>query len=264
MPAATAAEPHTNAQVAQRFRGRIALVTGAASGIGLASAVRLAQEGATVVASDIRAGEDIAGHIGNGATFTICDVSDEKSVRAAIAAVVERHGGLDILVNAAGVPHAKTVLDTSDGDWDRVLAVNLKGVFLMCRAAIPVMRGRAGASIVNIASELGTVGQAACAAYCASKGGVIQLTRAMAIDHAADGIRINAVCPGPVDTPLLEAFMQAGADPAAARNEQRNATLLGRFGEPREIAATVAFVASCEASYMTGASVLVDGGVTAR
>lgn len=247
-----------------RFEGRVALVTGAASGIGLATARRLVHEGAAVVLADLREATEQAAALGPRACWARCDVTDAHSAAQAVDQALAAFGGLDVLVNAAGVPLVASVPDTSEADWDRVLAVNLKGVFLMCRAALPHLRGRAGANIVNVASELGLVGHALYAAYCASKGGVIQLTRAMAIDHAAEGIRVNAVCPGPVDTPMLASFMQAEPDGAAALHEATASTLLGRFGRSEEIAAAIAFLASEEAAYVTGSALVADGGVTAR
>lgn len=245
-----------------RFEGKVALVTGAASGIGLATARRLLSEGARVLMADVATPPDPLDP--DCARFVHCDVACAQATLEAVNNAVEHFGGLDVLVNAAGVPHVARIPETTEADWCRVIDVNLKGVFLMCRAALPQLRGRAGANIVNIASELGVVGHGLYGAYCASKGGVIQLTRAMAIDHGAEGIRVNAVCPGPIDTPMLASFLQAEPDAGAATSEATASTLLGRFGTAEEIAATVAFVASEEASYMTGASVLVDGGVTAQ
>jgi NAD(P)-dependent dehydrogenase (short-subunit alcohol dehydrogenase family) len=148
-------------------------------------------------------------------------------------------------------------------EWDRLLAVNLKGVFLCSRAAIPVMRRQGGGVVVNVASELALVGGTEIAAYCASKGGVLQLTKAMAIDHAVDNIRVNCVCPGPIDTPLLDSIMRTERDQLTARRAIEEKTLMKRLGRPEEIAAAIAFLAGEESSYMTGAALVVDGGWTA-
>jgi NAD(P)-dependent dehydrogenase (short-subunit alcohol dehydrogenase family) len=171
---------------------------------------------------------------------------------------------MDILVNNAGVELPKRITETTEAEWDRLMDVNLKGVFLCSRAAIPAMQQQGGGVIVNVGSELGVVGGSEIAAYCATKGGVVQLTKAMAVDHAADGIRVNCVCPGPVATPLLEATIQGPTDPEKERLSVLDKTLMKRFGQPTEIASAILFLASDESSYMTGSILVVDGSVTAH
>jgi NAD(P)-dependent dehydrogenase (short-subunit alcohol dehydrogenase family) len=249
------------------LKDKVAIITGAKSGIGFATALRFSAEGAEVVVADVRAGHQEVREIakrGGEALFVQVDVSSEPQVRALIEKAVAAYGRLDVLVNNAGVELAKKVTDTGEAEWDRLMNVNLKGVFLCSKAAIPVMQRQGGGVIVNVASELGLVGGSEIAAYCASKGGVVQLTKAMAIDHAADGIRVNCVCPGPVSTPLLEAIIGASSDPEEERRRIAEKTLLKRVGQPEEIANVIAFLASDESSYMTGAAVLVDGGWTAQ
>ena len=194
---------------------KVVIVTGAKAGIGLATARRLADAGATVVLADIRdAQEEAAGIVAQGgqARFIATDVSQAVEVEALVAQVLAAYERIDILVNNAGIELAKTVVDTSEADWDRLMAVNLKGVFLCARAVIGPMRRRGEGVIVNVASELGLVGGSDIAAYSAAKGGVVQLTKSMAIDHAKDGIRVNCVAPGPIDTPLLDAIMASTAE----------------------------------------------------
>jgi NAD(P)-dependent dehydrogenase (short-subunit alcohol dehydrogenase family) len=250
-----------------RLHDKVAIVTGAKSGIGLATAKRLAGDGARVVLVDRR---DAAGEAatlradGASAIFLAADVRDGAQVGGMIRDAVNRFGRIDVLVNNAGIDLAKTVPDTSEAEWDRLLAVNLKGVFLCAKAAIPVMRHQGGGTIINVASELALVGGSAIAAYCASKGGVLLLSKAMAVDHAADNILVNCVCPGPIATPLLDSITRAERDPLAARREIEARTLLKRLGRPDEIATVIAFLASDDASYMTGSTVVVDGGWTAH
>ncbi|MDH4207613.1 MAG: SDR family oxidoreductase, partial [Anaerolineae bacterium] len=196
--------------------------------------------------------------------FIPMDVSDEQGVAALFEETIDAFGRLDVLVNNAGIELPKKVTETTEAEWDRLMGVNLKGVFLCSRAAIGIMRRQGGGVIVNVGSELGIVGGSEIAAYCASKGGVVQLTKAMAIDHAADGIRVNCVCPGPVATPLLEATILGSSDPVAERQSILQKTLFRRFARPEEIASAILFLASDESSYMTGSIVAIDGGVTAH
>lgn len=250
-----------------RLTGRTAIVTGAKSGIGLATAKRLAADGAKVVMADTENAEEEASLItaeGHDARFVPTDVSEEAQVINLVDKALSAHGRVDILVNSAGIELAKTVPDTTLAEWERVMDVNLKGVFLCSRAVIPIMRRHGSGTIINVSSEQGLVGASENAAYTATKGGVIQLTKSMAIDHAQDGIRVNSVAPGPVRTPLFDRFIESVEDPDAELRATLEATVLKRLGRPEEIANVIAFLASDEASYMTGAIVVVDGGLTAH
>jgi len=252
---------------AGRLAGRVALVTGAASGIGREAAALFAREGARVVAVDAEAapGEEAVHAIaaaGGEATFVRADVTAAAEVEAAVEAARARYGGLHVLFNNAGVFPAEDGLpeETDEAVFDRVVAVNLKGVFLGCKYGIPLLRASGGGSIVNTASFVALMGAAtAQIAYTASKGGVLALTREIAVAHAKQGIRANALCPGPVQTPLLEELL---AEPAA-RARRLVHVPMGRLAEAREIAQAALFLASAESSYVNGASFVVDGGITA-
>ena len=245
--------------------GRVAVVTGGARGIGAATAAALAGAGARVVIADVEreAGRATARDL--RCEFVEADVSRAPDVDALMRAAAERLGGLDVLVNNAGIVLARSTLDTSEEEWDRVLAVNLKGAWLCARAAAPLMARRGGGSIVNVASNAGLVGFPNAAAYCASKGGLVHLTRAMALDLAPLGIRVNAVCPGHTRTPMAESFVAAQADPEAFLADfVGRQHPLGRMAEPEEIARSIRFLASDDASFVTGAVLPTDGGYTAR
>ena len=248
-----------------------AVVTGAGSGIGLATAERLACEGHHVVMADIRpAGEqarrvqqqaDAAGH-GGLARAAALDIADAGAVEAFFKALGAEHGRLDILVNNAGIDRRGILERVSIEEIDAVLGVNLRGTILVARAAMPLLRAAQG-TIVNVASELGMIGAPGLPVYVATKGGVVALTRALAVDHAADGIRVNCVCPGATLTPLLQESIDSAPDPEARRRLLDCTTLMRRVGRPEEIANVIRFLASSEASFMTGAIVPVDGGATA-
>lgn len=249
------------------LKGKVVIITGGRSGIGQATALRFAAEGANLVVPDVQDTSRQVVEMTQGAAqaiFVQADVSRAPHVDNLIEKTVAAFGRLDVLVNNAGVSVRKSVVDTTESEWDHLIAVNLKGMFLCSRAAIPVMRRGGGGAIVNVASGLGLVGGSEAAAYCASKGGVLQLTRAMAVDHADDGIRVNCVCPGPVVTPMLETIINSDPNPEARRQRMAESTLLKRLGRPEEIASVILFLASDEASFMTGAIVTVDGGATAR
>jgi len=239
-----------------RLDGKVALVTGAASGLGLATMERFAKEGAQVVGIDVQAGSAA------GADVLAVDVRDEDAVSAAVDEVVARHGRLDIVANFAGVAGGGPVHLVDAADWDRVLAVNLKGTFLVCKHALrPMLEQRSG-SIINVASVEGLQGTEGGSSYNASKAGVVMLTKNMAIDYGRAGIRVNAICPGFIDTPMFRAVM--GSDHMTQfRDEYRDDHMLGRFGEPSEIAAAALFLASDDASFVTGHALAVDGGYLA-
>ncbi len=247
------------------FVGKVVLVTGAASGMGAATAREFAAAGADVVIVDRNAvlAEQVAGEIGTGPPV-LGDVSDSAFCQRAVDSALERHGGLDILVNCAGVIVRADAQGTSDEQWLDVMAVNVNGVFFMSRAAIGPMKKQGRGTIINFGSIWGGVGAAGVVAYCASKGAVHQITRAMALDHVKDGIRINAVCPGEVNTPMLASGRPAPPTPEALQQLAEATVPMGRLAEPVEIARVVLFLASEGASYMTGALVPIDAGYTAR
>ena len=245
--------------------GKVALITGGASGIGLATARLFAEEGAAVAIADLdrEGGGSAADTItqeGGTALFIPCDVSIAEDCDRTVERTVQELGGLDILFNNAGIIRRATVLDTSEEEWDRTMAVNVKSVFLMSRFAIPVMAEAGGGAIINTASGWGLVGGPVAASYCASKGAVVQLTRAMAIDHGAQNIRVNCICPGDTDTPMLEEeARQLGLTPSDFLSEAADRPL-GRIGDPQDIARAALYLASDASSFVTGTTLVVDGG----
>jgi 2-keto-3-deoxy-L-fuconate dehydrogenase len=235
------------------FAGKRALVTGAGSGIGAAVARRLATDGADVVLADVALApvEELARELGGRALQL--DVRDEMEVAPAMA-------GLDVLVNVAGIGSTTSVPDTPLDVWENVFAVNARGTFLCCKHAIPGMAERRSGSIVNVASIAALVGLRNRAAYCASKGAVVALTRALALDHVADGIRVNAVCPGTVDSPWVRRLVE---DAGESLDDLRARQPMGRLGLPEEVADAVAYLASDAAGFVTGSALVIDGGLTA-
>ena len=242
-------------------KSELSIVTGAGSGIGRAVVMRLARDGARVLAADIdfAAAQRTAADAGDRVVAAVVDVSDEDSVSALVAAAAQE-GPIGALVNVAGIGSVTTAPETSLDVWSRVMAVNATGTFLCCKHVIPYLQQRQSGVIVNIASIAGLVGMRSRAAYCASKGAVVALTRAIALDHVGDGIRVNAVCPGTVDTPWVERLLdQTGATRESLAQRQP----MGRIATPEEVAGAVAWLLSTEAAFATGSMLVLDGGWTA-
>ncbi len=246
-----------------RLANQVAIVTGGASGIGAASARRFAEEGARVVIADLdrEKGTALAAELGpERACFQSTDVTDQARIAAMVERAFTEYGRLDVLMNNAGIGSFGRTEDLTEEDWERVLKTDLTSVFYACKAAIPRLRAQGtGGSIVNIASISGMGGDYAFSAYNAAKGALINYTRTLAIDHAREGIRVNSICPGPVDTPLIAPVKDIEAIEAAWNRHSP----IGRMAQPEEIAAAAAFLASSDASYVVGATLVVDGGMTA-
>ncbi len=251
--------------MAGRFEGQVGILTGGASGIGAATARRLASEGARLVLADINreAGEALAKELGGGSdrvTFQPCDVRQKAQVDDLVASAAARHGRLDLLFNNAGSAAIGTVTEVDPAAWHDLFELNVHSIFYACRAAIPHMVKAGGGAIVNTASISGLFADYSIPAYNATKGAVINFTRALAVDHARDGIRVNAVCPGPIDTPLIAALKSV---PQIVEDYDRLIPA-GRIGKPEEIASAVAFLLSRDASYVSGTMLVVDGALTAH
>jgi NAD(P)-dependent dehydrogenase (short-subunit alcohol dehydrogenase family) len=246
----------------QRLHDRVVVVTGAGSGLGLASARRMAEEGARIVAVDIDSEAAAIAAKATGGEYVAADVADEDQVRELFDGVAARYGRIDVAFNNAGIspPEDDSILTTSLDAWRRVQEINLTSVFLCCKYVLPHMQAAHRGSIINTASFVAILGAATSQiSYTASKGGVLALSRELGVQFARDGIRVNALCPGPINTPLLQELFAKDPERAARRLVH---VPMGRFGEPEEIAAAVAFLASDDSSFITAAQFLVDGGIT--
>lgn len=251
-----------------RLKDKVALITGGTSGIGEATALLFAKEGARIAIAGRNEGrgKSVAAQIkqlGGDAIFLRADVSLAKDCQRAVEETLRALGKLDILFNNAGVFYAQTAIECSESEWDEQIDVNLKGTFLMSKCALPAMIAQGHGVIINNSSGWGIVGGDRAVAYCASKGGVVLMTKAMAIDHGRQGIRVNCICPGDIDTPMLPADAKMRGLKWEDYIAGAASRPLGRIGTPEEIAKAVLFLASDESSFMTGAALVVDGGGTA-
>lgn len=248
---------------------RVVYITGAASGIGLATAYRFGAEGATLAICDIneaavaQARRALVDRCDVPVMAHVSDLGTERGVASFVDAAFAEVGAAEVLVNSVGIARMGTVLQTSTSDWDDVFNTNVRSVFLTSKAVLPSMAARGGGAIVNVASEAAMVGFSGYAAYAASKAAVVNLTRCMALDHAAQKIRVNAVCPGSIDTPLLQQYFDASDDPQEARRLDAAAHPLG-IGVPEDVAAAIHYLSSDDAKYITGHALVIDGGYTAQ
>jgi len=248
-----------------RLANKVAIVTGAGSGIGRACALALAQEGAAVTLVGRRRDrlEEVARQIGESAMPISADVTKQADIDGVLAQTLSRHGAIHVLVNNAGVLHAGTCEQITEKQWDETFSVNVRAVWLLSRAVLPTMRRAGGGSIINIASVLGINGARNRAAYAPSKGAVVLLTKCMAVDHASDKIRVNAICPSFIETELTAEVISKAADPEAVRRERTAVHPIGRLGRPEDISGIAVYLASEESAWVTGSLFAIDGGYLA-
>ncbi|MDQ3236569.1 MAG: glucose 1-dehydrogenase [Actinomycetota bacterium] len=249
-----------------RLGGKRAIVTGAGSGIGRAIAIRLASEGARVILADLdeEAAEEVAEEIDGETLVHRADVTKATGVEALVARAVSEWGGLDVMVNNAGVGVAANIVDATEEDYERMMDVCVRGTFLGMKHAVPAIRDSGGGSVINMSSVAALIGISDRAIYCAAKGAILSMTRAAAVDHVGDGVRVNCIAPGTVETPWIERITSGYDDPEEARKTMQARQPHGRFVQPEEIAAMAAYLASDESASVIGACMIVDGGVTAR
>jgi dihydroanticapsin dehydrogenase len=253
----------------KKLDGKIAIITGGASGIGEAIVRKLAEEGAAVVSADIQdeLGRKVVASVneaGGNAEYATVDLRDLDQVKALMDRVVAAHGRIDILVPNAGLQYEKILTETSEEEYDHMMSVNMKGAFFFCKYGVEAMLKTGGGNVVATGSVLSLLAEPSLAAYCATKAGILNLVKSIAADYGRQNIRANCVCPGYINTPLGDRYFDSLPDPAAARKEADELHALGRMGEPEEVAACVAFLASDEASFVTGSAMVIDGGLTAK
>jgi len=254
--------------VAMELENKVAIVTGGCSGNGSSIAELLAREGAQVLIGDIREDQRTLARInargGTAALFVQTDVRKSLDVQNLVDKAIANYGTIDVVCNDAGIELVRPLIQTTEEEWNRVLDTNLKGMFLVSKFALPHLIKKKKGSIINIASQLGLVGLERLAAYCASKGGVIMLTKAMAVEYGTYGIRVNCICPGAIETPMMERELELEKNPEEAKRHFINLHPIGRLGRPEEVAEAALFLASDRSSFITGSALVVDGGFTTR